>query len=146
MKTFLAAFDFSATSPKVAGFAANMATAAHGKLVILHVLEMPPLRERGSDLVVHSNTMDPPDLNQIKERLDRLAEPLRTNGLIVETIVAIGKASEEILKLAKSTDAMMIILGSRGHGVISQAFVGSVVTSVLSKAEIPVTVVPAHEE
>ena len=145
MRTCLAAIDFSAISPKVVEFGAYLATATRGTLTILHVLEMPPCRELGSDLVVHSNTMDPPDLQQIKERLDRIAAPLRSNGLNVETVVVIGEAPEEILKLAKSTDAMMIILGSRGHGVISQAFVGSVVTTVLNKAEISVTVVPVHE-
>jgi nucleotide-binding universal stress UspA family protein len=38
----------------------------------------------------------------------------------------------------------MIILGSHGHGAVYQLFSGSVVTSVLHKSRVPVTVIPVH--
>lgn len=143
-KTYLAAIDFSAISSKVVECAARLATPAGARLVILHVVELPPLREPGSDVVVHSVTMDAPDLERIKEQLGEIAEPLRRKGLSMETRVSVGVPADEILSAAKSEDASLLIMGSRGHGVILQVFAGSVVTAVLHKAEIPVTVVPVH--
>lgn len=144
MKTYLAAIDFSAISSAVMECAARLATSAGARLVILHVVELPPLREPGSDVVVHSATMDAPDLERIKERLEEIAEPLRGKGLRVETRVAVGIPADEILSAAKSEATSLLIMGSRGHGVVVQLFAGSVVTAILHKAEIPVTVVPVH--
>jgi nucleotide-binding universal stress UspA family protein len=38
----------------------------------------------------------------------------------------------------------MIVLGSHGHGAVYQLFAGSIVTAVLHKARVPVTVIPVH--
>jgi len=37
-----------------------------------------------------------------------------------------------------------LVLGSHGHGALYHLFSGSVVTEVLKKATIPVTVIPVH--
>jgi len=144
MRTCLAAIDFSAISPKVIECAAQLATATAARLEILHVIELPPLREPGSSFIVHSAMMDPLELKSIEGRLEQIAEPLRKKGLSVETMVTVGVPSDEILKEATSQDAAMLILGSHGHGALLQLFAGSVVTAVLRQAEIPVTVVPIH--
>jgi nucleotide-binding universal stress UspA family protein len=144
MNTCLAAVDFSGITTDVTRFAVLIAGAMKARLTLLHVVELPPLREPGSDVVIHSATVDPPDLNHVRKQLEQIAEPLRANGLRVDTVVAVGNPSAEILRLAQSSKACMILLGSRGHGIISQTLFGSVVTSVLKKSPVPVTVVPIH--
>ena len=146
MKTYLAAIELSSISPKVVEYAAQMATQTDSKLVILHVVELAPLREPGSDIVIHSMSMESPDLKDIKAQLEQVATPLRDNGLDVETVVRVGIPADEIMKQAKAIDAIMVILGSHGHGVILQAILGSVVTEVLHHSDIPVTVVPIHAQ
>jgi nucleotide-binding universal stress UspA family protein len=98
------------------------------------------------DVITAPIPMEPADLNLVKERLEKFAEPLRTKGLSVETTAVVALAVNEILDQASSTDASMIILGSHGHGAVYQLFSGSVVTSVLHKSRIPVTVIPVHAE
>ena len=146
MKTYLTAIELSSISPKVVEYAAQMATQSDSRLVILHVVELAPMRDPGSDIVTHSMSMESPDLKDIKSQLEQVATPLRDNGLDVETVVRVGIPADEILKQAKAIGAIMVILGSHGHGVILQAILGSVVTEVLHHSDIPVTVVPIHAQ
>jgi len=146
MKTYLTAIELSSISPKVVEYAAQMATQSDSRLVILHVVELAPMRDPGSDIVTHSMSMESQDLKDIKSQLEQVATPLRDNGLDVETVVRVGIPADEIMKQAKAIDAIMVILGSHGHGVILQAILGSVVTEVLHHSDIPVTVVPIHAQ
>ena len=52
-----------------------------------------------------------------------------------------GRADEEIVGLAQSIDAGLIVMGSRGQGRLRRALVGSVSESVVRHAHCPVTIV-----
>jgi len=147
MKTLLTAIDFSPISLKVVDGAAELAAAMNARLVLLNVVE--PVAAyvpvgAAMDVITAPLPMEPADLNVVKERLDQLAAPLRSKGLIVETRAAVSLPVDEIIDQAAATQASMIILGSHGHGAVYQLFSGSVVTSVLHKSRIPVTVIPVH--
>ena len=149
MKNLLTAIDFSPISQKVVDGAAELATAMNARLVILNVIE--PVAAyvpvgAAMDVITAPIPMEPADLNLVKERLEQFAAPLRTKGLSIETTAIVSLPVDEILEQAASTLASMIILGSHGHGAVYQLFSGSVVTSVLHKSSIPVTVIPVHAE
>jgi nucleotide-binding universal stress UspA family protein len=149
MKTLLAAIDFSPISTKVVSGAAQLASAMNARLLLLNVLEPAAAYVpvgAAMDVITAPVPMEPPDLNLVKERLERFAQPLRSNGLTVETLAAVALPVDEILEQAKAEGASMIVLGSHGHGAAFQLFSGSVVTSLLHKATIPVTVIPVHAE
>ena len=147
MKTLLTALDFSPISQKVVDGAAELATAMNSRLVLLNVVE--PVAAyvpvgAAMDVITAPIPMEPADLNLVKERLEQFAVPLRAKGLNVETMAVVSLPVDEILNQAASTQATMIILGSHGHGAVYQLFSGSVVTSVLHKSRVPVTVIPVH--
>jgi nucleotide-binding universal stress UspA family protein len=96
------------------------------------------------DVITAPIPMEPPDVEGLKERLEKLAAPLRATGLSVETITAVALPQDEIIDQSKATGADMLVLGSHGHGALYHLFSGSVVTSVLHKSTIPVTVIPVH--
>jgi nucleotide-binding universal stress UspA family protein len=52
-----------------------------------------------------------------------------------------GNAASELLHIAELREADLIVVGSRGLGALSSAFVGSVSRWILSHAHIPVLVV-----
>jgi nucleotide-binding universal stress UspA family protein len=52
-----------------------------------------------------------------------------------------GRADEEIVELAQSINAGLIVMGSRGLGRLRRALVGSVSESVVRHAHCPVTIV-----
>jgi nucleotide-binding universal stress UspA family protein len=147
MKTLLAAIDFSPITQKVVDGAAALASAMGARLVLLNVWE--PMAAyvpvgAGMDVITAPIPIEPPDLTIVKERLEHLVAPLKAKGLAVETLVTVALPVGEILDQAKSLNASMIVLGSHGHGALFQLFSGSVVTSVLHKASIPVTIIPVH--
>jgi nucleotide-binding universal stress UspA family protein len=147
MKTILTAIDFSSISQKVVDGAAELAGAMNARLLLLNVVE--PVAAyvpvgAAMDVITAPIPMEPSDLNLVKERLEQFAAPLRVKGVTVETMAVVSLPVDEILNQAASNQAMMIVLGSHGHGSLYQLFSGSVVTSVLHKARIPVTVTPVH--
>ena len=149
MKPLLTAIDFSPITQKVVDGASKLAVALSAKLILLHVAEpMAAYVPVGAamDVITSPVPVEPPDLSAVKERLEQLAQPLRAKGLTVETIASVALPAEEILEQAKATDASMVILGSHGHGAVYQLFSGSVATSVLHRARIPVTVIPVHAD
>jgi nucleotide-binding universal stress UspA family protein len=147
MKTLLTAIDFSPISQKVVDGAAKLALAMNARLVILNIAE--PIAAyvpvgAAMDVISAPIPMEPTDLNLVKERLEQFAAPLRAKGLTVETTVIVSLPVDGILDQADSLQASMIVLGSHGHGAVYQLFSGSVVTSVLHKSRIPVTVIPVN--
>jgi nucleotide-binding universal stress UspA family protein len=147
MKTILTAIDLSPITNLVIEGAARLATALQAKLIFLAVLE--PVAAyvpvgAAMDVITAPMPMEPPDLHALKERLESLAAPLRVSGLAVETIATVALPADEILAQITTTGAEMLVLGSHGHGALYHLFSGSVVTSVLQHATVPVTVIPVH--
>jgi Universal stress protein family len=52
-----------------------------------------------------------------------------------------GDAAEQIVELARARDAAMIVVGSRGHGAVAGALLGSVSSPVIHRSDRPVLVV-----
>jgi nucleotide-binding universal stress UspA family protein len=149
MKTLLTAIDLSPITPKVIESAGALASSLGAKMLLLHVTE--PVAAyvpvgAAMDVITAPVPMDPPDLDALKARLEELAAPIRSKGVTVETIAAVSLPAEEILDQAKKAGAEMLILGSHGHGALYHLFSGSVVTEVLQKSTVPVTVIPVHRK
>ena len=149
MKTILTAIDFSPISQKVVDGAGQLAAAMGARLVILNVAE--PIAAyvpvgAAMDVITAPMPMEPADLNAVKERLNQFAAPLLSKGLNVETVALVSLPVDGILDQASALQAAMIVLGSHGHGAVYQLFSGSVVTSVLHRSHIPVTVIPVHAD
>jgi nucleotide-binding universal stress UspA family protein len=62
-------------------------------------------------------------------------------GVEVETTSLKGRPADEIVAFADSIDADLIVVGSRGHGAIANALIGSVSRAVLHESRRPVLVV-----
>jgi len=63
-------------------------------------------------------------------------------GVEAETHLVGGDPAVEICRLAKARHADMIVMGSRGHGPLAAALLGSVAAHVVQHAPCPVMVVP----
>jgi nucleotide-binding universal stress UspA family protein len=74
--------------------------------------------------------------------LDRARELLDKQGVEADEEILEGDAAEQIVELARSRDAAMIVVGSRGLGAVAGALLGSVSSAVLHRADRPVLVVP----
>ena len=149
MKTLLVSIDFSPISQKVVDKAGELAAGLDAKIILFNVME--PVAAyvpvgAAMDVITAPIPVEPPDLELVREQLEKFAKPLRERPLSIESLVVEGLPAEEILRKARDTGASMIVLGSHGHGAVYHLFSGSVVTAVLHQSEIPVTVIPVHSK
>ena len=79
---------------------------------------------------------------QAQEVLDQQVKKIEeSGGTVNEKHIREGRDDEEIVILAQEIGAGLIVLGSRGHGRIRRALMGSVSDSVVRHAHCPVTIV-----
>ena len=80
------------------------------------------------------------DVPTMRTILEREVEPLRRAGLEVEPRVEIGRPATVILQRARTSQAELVVMGSRGRGPIASMLLGSVSAEVTSHASCPVLV------
>lgn len=103
----------------------------------------------------HAETMrpvafDPKVERRVQERFDIEAQKLldeqigrieTEGGTVVQAHLRSGNQADCIVRLAEEVGANMIVLGSRGHGGVRRALLGSVSEEVIRHAHCPVLVV-----
>ena len=76
-----------------------------------------------------------------KRSLEDAAALAAERGVETKTEILRGDPVDEIVAYADSIDADLIVVGSRGHGALTSALLGSVSRGVLHEARRPVLVV-----
>lgn len=74
----------------------------------------------------------------------RAAELVAAAGVDVEAVNTVGSIAAKLVEESRS--AVMVVLGSRGHGALSSVILGSTVAHVASHAHCPVIVAQADTE
>jgi nucleotide-binding universal stress UspA family protein len=136
----LVAVDFSA--PSLA--AARAALALLGKRGALHLVHVGPQPVvPTSDVASWDPTWRSTYDRDVEARLAELARGLGApEDVHVEHAVKHGDPTRELLAFAERADIDLIATGSRGHGAIARAIVGSVSTRVARAARCAVLVTP----
>ena len=76
--------------------------------------------------------------------LEAVATRLRGDGLVVETVLAMGNPPTEILKTAKAQACDLIAMTSHGHKLLGDIFLGSTIDKVRHNTTVPILVVRAE--
>jgi nucleotide-binding universal stress UspA family protein len=76
---------------------------------------------------------------------EKVFKPLRAfcekQGLKAGFVTKVGAAAEAISELARKGDYDLLVLGSHGHGTLSNLVMGSVATKVLANCHTPVLLI-----
>src|SRR3712207_8537 len=125
--TILLATDGSREAELAATTAADLAERTNSELHLLTVgpddlplYELPDYPARFEDML-QEQRRETKEL--LEEQVKRVQE---SGGTVNETHLREGSADEEIVELAEEIGAGMIVMGSRGHGRIRRALMGSV--------------------
>ena len=136
-KNIVLAFDGSDYSNKALQTAKSMAERFEATLWLVHVFRNP------SDFLGYT------DYEKLYARrksaaqavLDDALQKLGTTTFIVNAELFEGPEAESILKAAKSREADLIMMGTRGFGAVKGFLVGSISRKVIHYASCPVMVV-----
>ncbi len=144
MKTILVPVDLSDVTARVCKMACELAGTVNGRLVLLHVVQPPPVIMSDACAVEAGQLAN---LLQTARKMAtrKLAALARNCGKRVEnvrTVQQTGQPVAVILQQAAALKADYVVLGTHGHGAVYDLLVGSTTQGVLRKARCPVLVVP----
>jgi len=144
IRRILHATDFSRASRAAFAKAVEMAKANRAELLLLHVLA--PL----TPIVAAGEGYMPPDTYEkieastraaAQKQLDALVAAARKSRVRATGLLAEGSPAEQIVRVAKSKRADLIVLGTHGRTGLARFLVGSVASRVVSMAPLPVLTV-----
>ena len=142
----LVATDGSREAELASASAADLAERTGSELHFVYVGHLPPVFYESPGVWA----LDPDLQRRMQERVEeevgtRLNEQVRrvreAGGEVAGTHARVGRPDAEIVGLAGELGARLIVLGSRGHGPLRSALMGSVSDSVVRHARCPVLVV-----
>ena len=155
--TVLLATDGSEEASLATGAAVEISDKTGSELHVIHVYGVVPIyplypeatRPEGAELVDPLLEEELASLSEQRARevLDAVVEEVQSaGGTVAQVHLREGGVPHEIVALAEDTGIGLIVVGSRGHGGIRRALMGSVSDAVVRHAHCPVLVVRDHKK
>ena len=139
-KTVIWATDGSENADRALPFATELAEGPDKTLVVVHVREL--ISGRAGGYPVYA------DEDELAEKIETQIQEIRKRGIAAKlelaTVTTHGPAYF-VAEVAREAGADVIVVGTRGHGPVAGALLGSVAQHLLHDAPCPVLVVPPFE-
>lgn len=145
LKKIVCALDLSDQSEQVADYAVMLANMSGADIVAVYAA---PTLTQYTGFHVPPNTIDN-FVGEIVSGAERsMADFVSQHfqGASARGVVVVGYAAEEILALAESEKADMIVMGTRGRKGIDLILFGSVAEKVVKNAKCPVLTIRPNDE
>ena len=136
MKRFLVAVDGSDGSKAAVDEAIALARDLDASLTFVCVRK-PPSSVLGHPYYERQLSHD---LGHARQAIAEAVETARTAGVESDGEILEGHAVDEIVSLADNRHVDLVIVGSRGHGALAGALLGSVSREIVQHASVPVLV------
>ncbi|MET0938124.1 MAG: universal stress protein [Gaiellaceae bacterium] len=140
MEKILIAVDGSPASHDAVEFGVQLAVEQDAAVTLVHVvprLDVIPITAFGMGAGARPHEVSEED-RQLLVEAKAVAEQ---HGVRATAKLLIGDAVDEIVACADNLDVDLIVIGSRGHGTLTSALLGSVSRGVLSESRRPVAIV-----
>jgi nucleotide-binding universal stress UspA family protein len=141
IRRIVCASDFSPGSGPALAAAEDLAKALKAELVVVHALV--PIVTVGGVYppYVGLDALERAARARARAELDRLAAAARKRGLRATAVLAKGFAADQIVRVARSRKAGLIVMGTHGRSGLSRVVMGSVAMRVAAGAPCPVMTV-----
>jgi nucleotide-binding universal stress UspA family protein len=141
-KRIVCAVDFSACALRALDYAVSLATESNATLTVVHVIEpLPQTPYPGQEAMLPFNIVQDYITTaeaQGKELLAKAIPDEVRNRCRVETVQRLGKPHQEILTLAETEAADLIVIGVHGRSAADLLLFGSTTQHVVRQAACPV--------
>jgi len=127
-KRVLVSLDLSPATESLVASLPGLAELGTEEITLAHVIK------HDGEFVSQSISM----AEEARRRLRTLAERLEERGFRVNVDVAGGGAATEVCRLAREREADVVLVGTRSHSRVYEAFVGSVAWEIVRRAHRPV--------
>lgn len=127
------ALEFSENDEKLLSFAMGQGR-KNTHYLLVHIVESASARLLGTDSDDYETRKD-------QERMDLYVKQLQQQGLIAEGYLGFKNRSKEIVRLVKSLNADMLVVGAHGHTGLKDFIYGETVNTVRHELKIPVLIV-----
>ncbi|MGC1291526.1 MAG: universal stress protein, partial [Candidatus Acidiferrales bacterium] len=124
--------DFSENSERALNYAVSVAEEYSAEITLLNVLEHAPAPAEQKSAIAAA-----------QKQLDKLISPEQHKSLKIKTAMRVGKAYEQIVKLAEEAQSDLLVVGVHGRGALDAAIFGSTTYRVMQLGSCPVLAVPA---
>jgi nucleotide-binding universal stress UspA family protein len=132
-ESLLFATDFSEAAERALDYVAAIAAGTGCPVTLLHVLD--------------STAKPRPDEENARFLLDAKRGRLERKGAKrVTAELGAGDPADEVVRRGSGAGASLVVLGSRGKGIVKELLVGSVANAVARRAGMPVLLVPATRQ
>jgi nucleotide-binding universal stress UspA family protein len=132
-KTILIPVENRETDQTILRHIRPLARLTNAKLMLVHVADGWVARNYDELKLRESEEM-----KQDREYLLTLEQELRAEGFEVNSVLAMGEPSTEIIKLARTEPVELIAMSTHGHRFISDLLYGSTADKVRHSVDIPV--------
>jgi nucleotide-binding universal stress UspA family protein len=143
MKTILAPIDFSSGTSLIIDEAATLASALHGRLILLHIVDTLPAAAGEFDFAEAAARIKLSATTGAIRELANWQRRLARKGITSLTHHVTGVAGTAIVEQARAFGADYIVVGTRGHGSLYELVIGGTAQRVIKDAHCPVLVVPS---
>ena len=142
IRRILCALDFSKTSGKAMISAIDLAKANRARLTIVHAHV--PIVPLVPEQYLEASTWDRVDTETrrwAERQVEKLVEKARKRGVRASAMMVTGDPAQQIVRMARSKRADLIVVGTHGRRGFSKFFLGSVAERVIATAPCPVMTV-----
>ena len=140
MKRILVATDGSPSSADAIAFGVELTAEHEAELIFVHVvprLDVIPVTGFGG--IGGAFPHEPTEHDHAL--LEDAAGVAAVHGIVSTTALLRGETVDEIVAYADSHDVDLLVVGSRGHGAVTSALLGSVSRGILGESKRPVLIV-----
>lgn len=138
----IACVDFSDITNVVIDKTAEMASALHASVWLIHVAEPDPIFvSHDADSQVMRDQLAS-HFHQEHQQLQSLAEGLRNRGIEAKALLVQGATTETITTQIDKLKAELLIIGKNKHGLIHRLLLGSNTQDIMRQSSIATLLVP----
>lgn len=148
LQSILVATDFSDCSGAAFQMAKKLGRSYSEKIILLHVINQRRVECLTAHLGLAAATLLPELRERAQQQLGDFLSRWGTDGLEVESMVAVGLPFQEIAVIARDLAVDLVVMGGygrSGRGPIEEVFFGSTAEKVVRLLPCPVLCVPLAE-